>query len=202
MSQSHTASSHRQAAHGIHPLFVQRWSPRAYTGEEIPENVLHQIFEAARWAPSSVNSQPWRFLYSKRGAPSWSTFLDLLNPNNRLWAARASVLLVAVSKKTLVGRDGQVRPSRTHSFDTGAAWQNLALQASEAGWPAHAIGGFDRDKAREALRIPEEFAVEIAIAIGRQGDKSLLPPDLQEREAPNSRYELKELVLEGGFRVA
>ena len=192
----------RRPGHRINPLFVQRWSPRAYTGEEIPDSVLFSAFEAARWAPSSINSQPWRFLYSKRHSASWDTFLHLLNPNNRLWAEKASALIVVVSKKTVIGRDGQLRESRTHSFDTGAAWQNFALQATEAGWPTHAMGGFDREKARLALKIPDDFAVEVAIAIGKQADKSVLPPELQEKEIPNSRHDLKDLILEGGFQGA
>lgn len=192
-------TSFRTADYKIHPLFLQRWSPRAYTGEEIPDSVLFGAFEAARWAPSSVNSQPWRFLYAKRDSASWPKFLDLINPNNRVWAERASVLIVVVSKKTLVGNDGALRLSKTHSFDAGAAWQSLALQATEAGWHAHAIGGFDRDKARSVLKVPGDFAVEVAIAIGRLGDKSILPPDLQEREKLNTRRPLQELVLEGSF---
>jgi nitroreductase len=194
--------SPRQAERPVHPLFLERWSPRSYTGEEIPDKVLFSGFEAARWAPSSINSQPWRFLYSKRNSSTWALFLDLLNPNNRLWAAGASALLVVVSKKTAVTREGEVRPSRTHSFDTGAAWQNFALQITQTGWHSHAIGGFDRDKARAALNIPDDFAVEIAIAVGRQGEKSALPPDLQEREAPTPRRSIHELVMEGGFHAA
>jgi nitroreductase len=194
-----TLTPSRISEHKIHPLFLKRWSPRSYTGEEIPESVLFSAFEAARWAPSAVNAQPWRFLYAKRDSSSWSTYVDLINPNNRVWAERASVLIVVVSKRTVIGRDGVLRLSKTHSFDTGAAWQSLALQVTEEGWHAHAIGGFDREKARKVLKVPGDFAVEVAIAIGRLGDKSLLPPDLQDREALNTRRPLQELVLEGSF---
>jgi len=195
-------STPRQSEYPVHPLFLQRWSPRSYTGEEIPDDILFSAFEAARWAPSSINSQPWRFLYSKRGSSTWDRFLELINPNNRLWAEKASALVVVVSSKTAVTRDGVVRPSKTHSFDAGAAWQSFALQITESGWHSHAIGGFDRDQARATLRIPEDFAVEIAIAVGRQGEKSALPLDLQEREAPTPRRPLRELVSEGGFQPA
>ncbi len=192
----------RQPEYPVHSLFLQRWSPRSYTGEAIPEATLFAAFEAARWAPSSINFQPWRFLYSTRGSASWDRFIDLINPNNRVWAEKASALIVVVSSKNAVTRDGEIRPSKTHSFDTGAAWQSFALQITESGWHAHAIGGFDRDKARAALRVPDDFAVEIAIAVGRQGEKSALPADLQEREVPTPRRPLRELIFEGGFQPA
>ncbi|HEY5895819.1 MAG TPA: nitroreductase family protein [Chthoniobacterales bacterium] len=92
--------------------------------------------------------------------------------------------------------------STSHSFDTGAAWQNLALQAHLLGWGTRAIGGYDREKARIALRVPEDFALEAAVAIGRPGDKSLLSAEFQDREIPSGRQSLKELVIEGGFANA
>lgn len=192
------APSSRETDYEIHPLFIQRWSPRAFTGEEIPDAVLFSALEAARWAPSGSNAQPWRFIFSKRGSVSWPVFLDLLNPGNRLWAERASALILFVSKKT-VSRNGEVAQSKSHSFDTGAAWQNFALQALLLGWHTHGMGGFDREKARTDLKVPDDFAIEAVIAIGRQGDKSALPAELQEREFPNSRQPLKDLALEDGF---
>jgi nitroreductase len=185
----------------VNPLFVHRWSPRAYTGETIPDGVLFGALEAARWAPSAVNAQPWRFIYSKRGTASWATFLDLLLPGNRRWADKASALILIASRRSFV-KNGETVPSRSHSFDAGAAWQNLALQATASGWHAHAIGGFDAEKARSALRIPENFVAEVVVAIGKQGDKSSLPPDLQEREIPNTRQPLTEIALEGVFQAA
>jgi nitroreductase len=200
MTQTLASHPHRVPSFPINNIFIHRWSPRSYSDDEIPDQVLFSAFEAARWAPSSQNSQPWRFLYSKRGSVSWNTFVELLNPNNRLWAEKASALVVLISKMNVAGRDGQIRFSRTHSFDSGAAWQNLALQAAELGWPAHPIGGFDRDKARKNLEIPEGYAVEVAIAIGRRGSHEALPPDLQEREKPTPRLPIEKLAYEGGFR--
>jgi nitroreductase len=196
-----SATKERKPEFKVNPLFIQRWSPRAYTGEVIPDEVLFGALEAARWAPSAANAQPWRFVYSKRGSASWETFLDLLVPGNRRWAEKASALIVIASNKNLI-RNGQPVFSRWHSFDAGAAWQNLALQATAFGWHTHAIGGCDADKARTALRVPEDFSVEVVIAIGKQGDKSTLPPELQEREVPNPRQPLKELVQEGAFKAA
>jgi nitroreductase len=188
----------RQLEHEISPLFAQRWSPRSLTGEEIPDEVLFSAFEAARWAPSGGNLQPWRFIYSKRGSASWDKFLALLNANNQRWAEKASALILFVSKKTTI-RNGEVVPSKSHSFDTGAAWQNLALQALLSGWRTRAIGGFDREKAKIELKIPDDFEAEAFVAIGKQADKEALPADFQEREVPNSRLPLKDLILDGGF---
>jgi nitroreductase len=195
-----TTANSRTADHPIAPLFLERWSPRAFNGEAIPDQVLLTLLEAARWAPSSYNSQPWRFLYSKRGSHSWLKFLALLSARNQSWAKNAAALLIVVSKQTFVP-PGQQQPvvSRTHSFDTGAAWANLALQASLAGWHTHAMAGFDVDRARTTLNVPDDYRVEAAVAIGRLGDKSSLPEAFRALENPNGRRPLSESVLEGGF---
>ena len=160
------------------------------------------IFEAASWAPSSFNSQPWRFIYARRNTPEWSRLFDLLVPMNQGWAARASALIVLVSAKTAQppGAPGPV-PSYSHSLDAGAAWAHLALQATKLGWYTHAMAGFNVEDAYEALSVPADtFRVETAIAIGRQGDRSVLPPPLQEREQPNGRRPVEDLVMEGRFQ--
>jgi nitroreductase len=192
----------RTSDHEIEPLFLQRWSPRAFTGEAMPEADLMRIFEAARWAPSSYNSQPWRYLYAHRDTPHWETFLGLLNEFNRSWAARAAVMIVAVSKSTMrpIGADRDV-PSHSHSFDAGAAWAQLALQATALGWHAHAMVGFDMPKAFAELNMPAGTRVEAAIVLGRQGDKAVLPEPLQQREAPNGRDPVASFAFEGGFKA-
>jgi nitroreductase len=191
----------RTADHDIEPIFLERWSPRAFTGEAMPQAELLRIFEAARWAPSSYNSQPWRFLYAHRDTPDWELFLGLLAESNRGWAHRAAVLMVMLSKSTMrpVGADRDV-PSHSHSFDAGAAWGNLALQATKLGWYAHAMVGFDMAKAFAELHVPAGYRVEAAIALGRRGDKSVLPEPLQQREAPNGRDQVDSFVFEGRFR--
>ncbi len=190
----------RNTEYAIDPIFISRWSPRAYTGEAIDEGTLFTLFEAARWAPSANNSQPWRFIYALRDSANWPVLFGLLNENNRRWAANAAVLVVLVSKTTQVRNgDGAPSPLRNHSFDSGAAWANLALQALHSGWRAHAIGGFNRDEARRALGVPDGYSVEVAIAIGRQGEQSSLPPDLQEREKPNQRQPIGKFIAEGRF---
>jgi nitroreductase len=188
----------RQADHPIEPLFIQRWSRRAFTGEPLPDAVLFSVLEAARWAPSGGNSQPWRFVYSRRGSASWDAFFDLLLPGNQRWAANASALILLASQTTRF-RDGQRVKASSHSFDAGAAWAQLALQAEKLGWSTRAIGGFEKEKARLALGVPEDLALEVVIALGKPAEALALPADLQEKEAPNSRLPLSELAFEGRF---
>lgn len=189
-------SAWRHADHPIDPLFLDRWSPRAMSGEEIPKGELLRLFEAARWAPSSYNNQPWRILYARRDTEHWSTFFHLLNEGNRRWCGQAAVLLLFISKTTL-DHDGTAAP--THSFDCGAAWQNLALQSWLCGYVVHGMQGFDYAQARVALKIPDNFRVEAMAAIGRPGDPAQLLHDLQPRETPSGRKPLRELVGEGLF---
>jgi nitroreductase len=195
-----TTASSRSSDYPIDPLFLQRWSPRAFTGTPIPEYALFTVLEAARWAPSCFNSQPWRFIYARRDTKHWPRFLGLLSESNRLWATNASVLIIIVSKTTLLRRGAdKEEPSWSHSFDAGAAWCSLALQAARSGWAAHGMAGFDKARAAAELGVPEGYRVEAAIAIGQQGDKSLLPESLQAREGPSQRMPLMQLVGEGSF---
>jgi nitroreductase len=195
-----TQANSRTAAYPIDPLFLERWSPRAFTSEAISERELLSLLEAARWAPSSYNSQPWRFLYARRDTEPWPQFLRLLNEYNQSWAKSAAALLILVSKTTLLprGADKEV-PSYTHSLDAGAAWANLALQATRSGWAAHGMAGFDVPRTAVELGVPAGYRVEAAIAIGRPGDKSLLPEALRAREQPSDRLPLSQLVSEGRF---
>ncbi len=153
-------SKYRQPDHDIEPILFHRWSPRAMSGEEISEQELTTLFEAARWAPSSYNGQPWRFLYARRGTANWDRFFDLIVEFNQSWTKHAAVLMVVISRKTFEWND-QVAP--THSFDAGAAWQNLALQGSRMDLVVHGMQGFDYDKARLELNVPDEFRVEAMI---------------------------------------
>ena len=194
MTVSITGDKFRKPDHEISPLFINRWSPRAMSGEEIGRDELMRLFEAARWAPSSMNNQPWRFLYAMRNGAHWKTFFDLLVPGNQAWCVNAAALIVAVSKTTF---DFNGKPARTHSYDTGAAWGYLALQGSMLGLVIHGMQGFDYDKAKEVLRIGDEHQVEAMAAVGRPGRKEDLPLPLQEREFPSSRKNVEEFVFEG-----
>jgi nitroreductase len=184
----------RQADYPIAPLFLDRWSPRAMSGEAIPQRELMTLFEAARWAPSSYNLQPWRILYAHRDSANWPLYFDLLVESNKAWARNAAVLLVLVSWK-LNDKTGQ--PSRTHSLDTGAAWAFLALQGAAKGFAVHGMQGFDYARAQTDLNIPDDCAVEMMVAIGKPASRESLPPKLQERELPSDRRKLCETAFEG-----
>lgn len=181
-------------------IFVDRWSPRGFTQDEIPEEVLNTFFEAARWAPSAFNSQPWHFLYALRGQSEFEAFLAPLIEFNQRWARRAAALIYLLSRKEFTPPGKTERQFlRTTSFDSGAAWANFANQATAAGWVAHGMSGFDVDKARTALKIPQGFAVEIAIAVGRKGDGAHLPLGLLQREQPSGRSSVGNFVDRGLF---
>lgn len=188
----------RKADYPIDPMFTARWSPRAYTGEPVPEADLKTMFEAARWAPSSSNSQPWRFLYARAGTPHFETFLHLLNESNQAWAKTAGALIILVSKEAMETAE-KVVPMRTHALDVGTSWGFLALQAMRLGYMTHAMAGVNLEKTREVLKIPPGYSPQIAIAIGKQADLVTLPERLREREVPNGRRPQTDFVFEGGF---
>ncbi len=190
----------RRADHPIDPLFLDRWSPRAFDGSEVPDADLATMFEAARWAPSAFNSQPWHFLYAKRGDSNWERFLSLLIPWNQSWAHTASVLVYIVSDSLpMTDKNGAPKESSTHSFDAGAAWVSLALQATRMGYHAHGMSGIQYDLARAALGLPERYVLNAACAIGRAGDVAQLDEKLQAREHPSDRKPQSEFVHAGRF---
>lgn len=191
-------SETRKADYPIDSLFLDRWSPRAMSAEPITEAELFTLFEAARWAPSSFNNQPWRILYARRDTPQWPLFFDLLVEFNQTWAKNAAALVVFISKTTF---DHNGEPAATHSFDTGAAWGNLALQGALQRLVVHGMQGFDYDKARTALNIPEGFKVEAMAVIGKPGRAEDLPEKLQQRETPSDRRKLNETVFEGPYQA-
>ncbi|UIJ46618.1 nitroreductase family protein [Sphingomonas cannabina] len=186
----------RRPDHPVEPLFVDRWSPRSFTAEPVPDAVLLSAFEAARWAPSASNAQPWRFLIARHGDAHWEDFVGLLAPRNALWASRASALIVVLSVLQ-VERRGEIVANVSHSFDTGAAWTNFAHQALLLGWHTHGIGGFDRAAARERLAVPEDHAVEMIVALGRLGSLDTLHPEFHAGESPSGRRPLDETVFAG-----
>lgn len=167
------------------------------TGESISNEELLILFEAARWAPSAGNSQPWRIFYAHRDTPHWSLFFDLLVDRNKAWCRDAAVLLVLASTTT---RAEGGRPLPTHSYDTGAAWENLALQGWMSGFVVHGMAGFDYARARQVLRVPEDWRVEAMAAIGRPAPVSVLSEDLQARETPSPRSPIADLIVEGPYR--
>jgi nitroreductase len=188
----------RQAAHPIDRLFLDRWSPRAMSGEPIDEAELLVLFEAAHWAPSSGNSQPWRFLYARRDTEHWPLFFGLLNEGNRTWCHNAAALLVMISRNT---HDQSGRTLVTHSYDTGAAWMSLALQGWLKGLVVHGMAGFDYARARTSLNVPDDMTVDAMAAVGKPGAKEDLPPQHLQRESPSLRKPVEELVFAGPYRA-
>jgi len=182
----------------INPVIVSRWSPRSFVSSEISDKDLFSLFESARWAPSSSNSQPWRFIYAKRDSQNWNDLFNLLIDFNKQWCADASALVVIVSRKNFENNN---QPSLTHQFDTGAAWENLAIQAVSQGLVTHAMAGFDYVKAKTTLGVPDDFEVMAMVAIGKRGPKDKLSPELQARETPNTRKPLSEIVMDGKFGI-
>jgi nitroreductase len=200
MSQASEDQFRRQSAHPVDPLFLDRWSPRAFDGQPIPAADLAVIFEAARWAPSAFNGQPWRFMYARNGDADWPRLLDVLIPFNAGWVARAGALVFIASDTLAPGKpDAPPKTSHSHSFDAGAAWGFMALQATRLGYQAHGMTGVDFERARAELAVPQQFRLEAAVAIGRQGDRASLPESLQAREVPSTRKPLEDLVFHGRF---
>jgi nitroreductase len=166
------------------------------SGEHVSDEELMRLLEAARWAPSTYNEQEWRFLYARRDTGHWETFFDLLVEANQQWCHRASILMVVLSHKVFE-RNG--KPNPVHTFDSGAAFENLALQGAAMGLVVHGMAGFDRDKARQALNVPDDYDVEAMVAIGQPGDPDDLPEELRKREEPSGRKKIEEFAREGKF---
>lgn len=187
-----------QADHTIHDVIRRRWSPRAFDDRPVDAATIRSLFEAARWAPSAGNGQPWSFILADRfrDPAGFATMLDLLNPSNQTWARQAPLLLIGVAQRI---RD-EGKEARHALYDLGMAAENLVLQAVDLGLAAHQMAGFDHARAREVYGIPATHEAIVAIAIGYQGHHSALPDDLQLREvAPRSRKPITEFVYGGRF---
>lgn len=182
----------------VAPRFPGRWSPRAMDGTPLTRNEIDTLIEAARWAPSCFNSQPWRFAYAVRDTDHWQPMFDCLAEGNRVWVRNAGALLAIITRRDF---EHNGKPAPTHSFDGGAAWMSLALQAVELGLVAHGMRGFDNDAAREVLGVPDLYDLPAMIAVGRPGEIDELPDDVRERETPSPRKPIAEIAFEGDFRT-
>lgn len=190
--------TYRSISHPIDEIFLKRWSPRAFSNQDVTTEELMSLFEAARFAPSSYNNQPWRFIYARRGTPHFQKFFNWMVEFNQGWTKNAPILIVIVSKKTF---DHNGTPSITHSFDTGSAWENLALQATLKGLIAHGMQGFDYERAQRELNLSEEYQAEAMVAVGHPGSPESLSHELREREFPSSRKPLSEIAFEGEMKI-
>ncbi|MEJ2698495.1 MAG: nitroreductase family protein [Desulfuromonadales bacterium] len=181
----------------IDAMFCDRWSPRSYSDDPVSEEDLQSLFEAARWAPSCYNEQPWLFIYAAT-AEDRARFATALVEKNRRWAERAPVLLFVLARRrfALTGKENRHAP-----FDAGAAWMSLALQARKRGLYTHGMAGFSQERAYELLGVSEEdYHIMAAVALGRRGAPEVLPENLLEMEAPNNRKPHAEVAMEGKFR--
>ncbi|MFD1173791.1 nitroreductase family protein [Oceanobacillus picturae] len=186
----------RKTRYDIDPIYIKRWSPRSFSNQKVSEEVLSSVFEAARWAPSAANVQPWRFVFASTEQHK-ETFLSFINEGNVVWCKNAPVLIAVISKME-EERFGGNNPA--HAFDTGTAWGFLSLEAARKGLITHAMGGFNKEKAKEALSIPNGYQVHAIVALGYQGEKSSLEEAYQKREVPSPRNEVETFVSEGVFR--
>jgi nitroreductase len=175
---------------------LDRWSPRALSPEPLEPEAIRSLFEAARWAPSAGNEQPWVYVYATE-AEQRARFLAVLDEPNQEWAKNAPMIAFVIARLTL-SRNG--RPNRTAQFDTGSSWISLALEARKLGLYAHAMAGFSADKAHETLNVPRVgYEVMAAIAIGRYGDPSELSEYNQGRETPSNRKRTDDFVFQGAL---
>jgi len=180
----------------VHDLIKNRWSPRAFSDKPVPKEVLQSLFEAARWAPSSNNEQPWAFIVAtKDDQENFEKSLGALIEFNAGWARKAPVLVIAVAELAFAKNNA---PNRNAQYDVGAASLQLSIEATSRGLFVHQMAGFDPETAKEAYNIPQGWEPIAAMAIGYPGDASSLPEPYQTREkAPRSRKPIREFVMSG-----
>ena len=178
--------------HDIHPLLKKRWSPRAFADQDIPEEILNELFEAARWAASSMNEQPWQYVYARKGTQSFDELIQRVMPGNQVWAKEAPVILVAL-KRTTFERNGKPNPGANH--DLGMANAQLVLQAAHRDIYVHMMGGFFRDQMNEYLQLEENVESAVVMALGYMGEVDQLEEPYKSREtAPRTRKPISEFV--------
>jgi nitroreductase len=179
-------------------VIINRRSKRAYLNQTVEPEKVRSLFEAARWAPSSVNEQPWTYIYATQDQPElWAKIFDALNENNKVWVKEAPLLIVSLARKNFT-RNGKLNSSA--KYDLGGANALLSLQAVELGLNVHQMGGFNTELLRLNLNIPEQFEIGVVMAIGYPGDPESLPEPLKLRElAPRVRLLQEEFVLNKSF---
>lgn len=181
----------RQFDYDIMPEIKERWSMRAFSGEKVNEEEIMAILEAARYAPSCFNEQPWRYIIADNDE-NLKKMRGVLAKSNQVWANMAPVLIAVLAKKNF---DYNGKNNFWHMFDTGTAWGYLSLEAQRRGLATHAMGGFKRSALKEEFNISDDYEIICVVALGKTGDKEKLPEDLKERERPDIRKSIKELLL-------
>jgi nitroreductase len=182
------------AVDGVLPILHHRWSPRSFADRDVAPADLAKVFEAARWAASSFNEQPWRFLVGTRNSLTYKRIFDSLMPLNQAWAVHAPVLILGVAKTKFSHNEAA---NRVALYDLGAAASYLTLQAAALGLATHQMAGFDQDAVRKALEIPEDYLIGAVIALGHQGEPAALTNDQMRAQevAPRQRKPLTDFVF-------
>jgi nitroreductase len=184
---------HAPAIPGVIDDILKRWSPRAFADKSVSPESLKEVFEAARWAASSYNEQPWRFLVGHRGDETYKKIFDALVEFNQGWAKSAPVLILSAGKKTFTSNGSQ---NHYQLHDVGAASAYIALQATALGFHTHSMGGFDLAKARKSFHIPDDFEIGAVTALGYLDDPDTLPEQMKKQElATRERKPLSETVF-------
>jgi nitroreductase len=191
-------SKSNQVEYPVADIIENRRSRRAYAAQPIEPEKIKSLFEAARWAPSSMNEQPWAYMYATKDQTDlWNKLLDLLNESNRVWALHAPLLILSLSRKAHLRNGANNVFAR---YDNGAANTLLSIQATQLGLNVHQMGGYDRQKAIDSLNIPEAFEPLVVMAIGYPGDPESLSENLKIREgAPSERYTQEFFVMNKSF---
>jgi nitroreductase len=193
-SEVHKLKHANPSVNGVLPIILERWSPRAFSDRYVNPADLKKVFEAARWAPSSFNEQPWRYFVGQRESATWNKIFSTLVPFNQEWARTAPVLILGVAKTHFSHNES---PNNYAIHDLGAADVLITLEAASLGLHTHQMAGFDWAKAREAFEIPETYAIGSVMALGYQADPSALPNAhyQSQEQMPRSRKPLSDLVL-------
>jgi len=181
----------REFDYDVLPEIKNRWSPRAFASDPIAKEEVRALLEAARYAPSCFNEQPWRFFLADN-EENLVKMRSVLAPMNQQWANRAPILLMILAKKTF---EANGKENAWHMFDAGTAWGYLSLEAQRRGLITHAMGGFSQPLARDVFAVPEDYDIVTIVAIGKRGDKGQLDTELQTRESPGLRKSLSELFI-------
>ncbi|MFN8169089.1 MAG: nitroreductase family protein [Candidatus Nanopelagicales bacterium] len=184
----------------IHPLLAERWSTRAFDASPLADDEVAALLEAARWAPSAMNHQPWRFLVGRTGAAgpdaTHAALLEAKAGSNQVWAGRAPLLVAALAR--VEEADGT--PRTVGPYELGLAVAQLTVQAHALGLHVHQVGGFSADAVSAAFDVPSAYRPVVVLAVGRQGDDEHLPDWAREREtAPRERLALEEIAFSGSF---
>jgi nitroreductase len=179
----------------INELILKRWSPVAFDPKPVEFDKIHLLFEAAKWAPSSRNAQPWRFLFASREMPEYKAFIDLMTEGNKVWARTAPLLVLSLAQVVSTYKN---RPNRLAFYETGMAVSNLLLQASSMGLFVHQMSGYDHERAKEVLVIPTRYEPAAMMAIGYKGDPSQLPEKVAAWEKRDrTRMEISKFLVSG-----